>query len=335
MRRHNNLFNRIVEVDNLRLAYHKAKRGKSSKSFVVRFDKKAESSLLAIQDLLLTDSFKTSKYHTKWVYEPKKRLIYVLPFAPDRIVQHAIMNIVEPIWDNLLISDSYACRVGKGLHSGSKKCMEFVRKYKYCLKCDVSKFYPSIDHNILFKIIQRKIKCKPTLKLLEEIIYSIPCGKNVPIGNYTSQWFGNLYLNELDQHLKHEYHVKPYIRYCDDFVLFDNSKTFLNKMANNIKSFCREKLELTLSKCDLFPVTQGVDFLGYRHFPDYILLRKSTSKRVKKRLKLLPKLLAAGKITKEYFRSSIASTQGWLRWANTHNLSVALQLEDLAQIGRA
>lgn len=335
MRRHNNLFNRIVEIDNLRLAYKKAKRGKSSKSFVVRFDKKAESSLSNIQDILVGDSFKTSKYHTKWVYEPKKRLIYVLPFAPDRIVQHAIMNIIEPIWDNLLISDSYACRVGKGLHLGSKKCMEFVRKYKYCLKCDISKFYPSIDHNILFKIIQRKIKCKPTLKLLEEIIYSIPGGKNVPIGNYTSQWFGNLYLNELDQYLKHQYKIKPYIRYCDDFVLFGDDKQRLNSIANSIKSFCSEKLELTLSKCDLFPVTQGVDFLGYRHFPDYILLRKSTSKRVKKRLKLLPKLLAAGKITKEYFRSSIASTQGWLRWANTHNLSLSLQLEDLAQIGRA
>jgi retron-type reverse transcriptase len=332
MKRHGNLFNKIVEIENLKLAYKKAKKGKSTKSFVVRFDKNAEARLLDIQNILLTNYFKTSNYHTKWVHEPKRRLIYVLPFSPDRIVQHAIMNIVEPIWDNLLISDSYACRTGKGLHAGSKRCMEFVRKFKYCLKCDIAKFYPSINQDILFNIIQRKIKCKPTLNLLEEIIYSIPGGKNVPIGNYTSQWFGNLYLNELDQHLKHQHKVKQYIRYCDDFVLFDNSKQFLNDMASAIKTFCNEELELSLSKCDLFPINQGVDFLGYRHFPDYILLRKSTSKRVKKRLRILPKLLESGKVTLEHFRSSIASTKGWLRWANTYNFSISLQLKEMDYI---
>jgi hypothetical protein len=332
MRRHNNLFSKIVDIDNLILAYKKARKGKTKKSFVIRFDKNAEARIKNIQEMLINNSFKTSNYHTKWVYEPKKRLIYVLPFSPDRIVQHAIMNIVEPIWDKLLISDSYACRIGKGMHKGSKRCMEFVRKYKYCLKCDISKFYPSINHDTLFNIIQHKVKCSRTLQLFKEIIYSIPGGKNVPIGNYTSQWFGNLYLNELDQYLKHVWKVKPYIRYCDDFVSFSDSKVFLNELATAIKEFCRDKLQLTLSKCDLFLVTQGVDFLGYRHFPKYILLRKSTAKRVQKRLAKLPTLLEQGKITLESYVSSIASTKGWLRWSNSHNLAVSLKLDELVSV---
>jgi hypothetical protein len=207
--------------------------------------------------------------------------------------------------------------------------MEFVRRYKYCLKCDISKFYPSVHHDTLFEIIQRKIKCPETLWLLKEIIYSIPGGRNVPIGNYTSQWFGNLYMNELDQHLKHEWHIKPYIRYCDDFVTFSDDKTFLNDVAAAITEFVGTKLKMSLSKRDLFPVNQGVDFLGYRHFPNYVLLRKSTSKRVKKRLALLPRLLEKGRISLDSYRSSIASTMGWIKWSNSHNLGLSLRLKEL------
>lgn len=244
MRRHNNLFDQITSTDNLRLAYRKARKGKTSKSAIKRFDTAPEKRLARIQSQLIDGTFNTSRYQTKWVFEPKQRLIYVLPFNPDRIVQHAIMNVIEPIWDSMLISDTYACRSGKGIHAGSRRVMEFVRRYKYCLKCDVSKFYPSVDHDILFGIIQRKIKCRRTLELLQNIIYSIGGGKNVPIGNYTSQWFGNLYLNELDQYLKHKYRIKPYVRYCDDFVLFADDKAILNKMAHVIKDFVWTNLNL-------------------------------------------------------------------------------------------
>jgi retron-type reverse transcriptase len=319
MKRHGNLFNQIIELDNLWEAYRKARKGKSSKSAVKRFESSPEKRIIKIRDSLIDNTFTTSEYQTKWVYEPKPRLIYVLPFNPDRVVQHAIMNIVEPIWDKLFIDDSYACRVGKGIHKGSKRCMEFTRKYKYCLKCDISKFYPSINHDILFNIIQHKIKCKQTLNLLSGIIYSIEGENNIPIGNYTSQWFGNLYLNELDIYLKHTHHIKPYLRYCDDFVIFDDSKFFLNELTTIIKDFVGNNLKLTLSKCDLFPVSRGVDFLGYRHFKDYLTLRKSTAKRIKSRLTLLPKLLKQGKITVESYKSSIMSTLGWLKHCSTYN----------------
>ena len=332
MKRHGNLYGRITQTDNLMEAYRRARRGKTSKSAIKRFDQNPEERLVRIRQTLVDQTFKTSEYTSKWILEPKPRQIYVLPFAPDRIVQHALMNVIEPIWDNLLISDSYACRVGKGIHAGSRRCMEFVRRYKYCLKCDISKFYPSVDHDVLFDVIQRKIKCPETLWLINEIIYSMPGGKNVPIGNYTSQWFGNLYMNELDQYLKHEWRIKPYIRYCDDFVSFSDDKRFLNEVADAIKEYCADRLKLRLSKCDLFPVTQGVDFLGYRHFPNYVLLRKSTSKRVKRRLNLLPTLLEKGRISFDSYRSSIASTRGWLRWANSHNMGIALKLEELAGV---
>jgi retron-type reverse transcriptase len=329
MRRHGNLWPEIISKDNLKIAHHKAILGKKTMPNVIKFNSDVGGNLQNIQELLITKRFQTSSYYEKVIYEPKKRTIYVLPFNPDRIVQHALMNVIVPVWEGLFIEDSYACRAGKGIHLGSRRTMEFVRRNKYVLKCDISKFYPSIDQEILMAIIERKIKCRDTLWLIDEIVHSFPGGKNVPIGNYTSQWFGNLYLNELDRFVKSDLHIKDYIRYCDDFCLFHNDKAVLKEAAERIKKFISEKLLLKFSKCDLFPVAQGVDFLGYRHFNNYILLRKSTAKRVKKRLERLPKLYAKNEITAEQYRSSVGSTWGWLKHANTHNLTVSMKFEEM------
>jgi len=332
MKRHGNLFEKIVDMDNLYKAHYNARRGKSWQRAVIKFNEDIERNLIGIRNSLVGKTFTTSPYKTKFIHEPKLREIYILPFSPDRIVQHAIMNVIEPIWEGLFIYDSYACRIGKGIHVGSRKAMEFIRKNNYCMQCDIAKFYPSIDHEILFNIIKKKIKCKDTLDLLYDIIVSIPGDRNVPIGNYTSQWFGNLYMNELDQYLKKDCGAKCYIRYCDDFIVFSNYKEELNSLAGKIEEFLDSKLKLSLKKCSIFPVTQGLDFLGYRHFKDYILLRKSTSKRVVKRLRKLPNELYRGNITKDQLRSSLASTQGWLRWANTHNLQLSLEMDKLREL---
>jgi len=329
MKRHGNLFNRIMAEDNLRLAFVKARRGKSWQSAVKRVERGLEEHLAKLRKSLVNKTFCTSTYRLKVIHEPKTRTIYRLPLYPDRIVQHALMNIIEPIWDAMFIPESYACRQGKGLHAGSRRTMEMVRKYRYCLKGDISKFYPSIDHDLLFGLVERKIKCRDTLWLLGNIIYSLPGGKNAPIGNYTSQWFGNLYLNELDRFVKHTIRVRGYVRYCDDFCLFHDDKKFLHAALNQIRGFLAEQLRLRLSKEDVFPVSRGVDFLGYRHFPKYLLLRKSTAKRVKARLGKLPGLLARGKLTLEQFRSSLASTLGWLKWANAHNFKRSLGIDEL------
>lgn len=315
------------------LAYKKARKGKRWQRNVQKFELNVEGNLKKIQEILVNKTFRTSKYKTKVIYEPKQRDIYILPFYPDRIIQHAVMNIVEPLWDKMFISDSYSCRKGKGIHKGSQKTMEFVRKNSYCLKCDISKFYPSMNHDILFSLVKQKIKCHDTLWLLHDIIYSFPGKTNVPIGNYTSQWFGNLYMNELDKLVKQKYRVEHYIRYCDDFILFHNDKEFLSDMNKAINRFLKNDLQLTMSKCAVFPTVQGVDFLGYRHFPKgYILLRKSTVKRIRKRLKGIPHKLTYGYISYEQARSSLVSTSGWLQWANTYNLRTKLMLNNLLNL---
>ncbi len=334
MKRHGNLFERIVELDNLFLAYRRARGGKGWQDTIRIFEDDLDENILNIQDSLVNKTFTTSKYTERMIYEPKQRIIYKLPFNPDRVIQHALMNVLELIWEGLFIHDSYACRCGKGIHAGSRRTMDFIRAVGpqgYCLKMDISKFYPSIDHDILFEIVQRKIKCRDTLWLLEDIIYSIPGGKNVPIGNYTSQWLGNLYLNELDQFLKHGHKIRHYIRYCDDFLLLHQDKKFLGRMAEEIEAFLADRLALKLSKCDVFPVRNGIDFLGYRHFPKHILLRKSTAKRVKRRLADLPGQLARGEISVEQYRSSLASTEGWLRWSDSHNFRQVLEMDRLKE----
>lgn len=327
MKRHGNLWASIVSLDNLSLAYSRARRGKAWQYAVKATQKNLDRRLEALHHDLISRSFTTSPYKEKLIYEPKRRTIYSLPFYPDRIVHHALMNTIEPIWDRLFIYDSYSCRTGKGIHAGSRRTMQAIRRNRYCLKCDISKFYPSIDHDILFSLVQRKIKCRDTLWLLENIIYSVPGGKNVPIGNYTSQWLGNLYLHELDVLIKHDLKVRDYVRYCDDFCLFSNDLDAIHTWRGQIDEFLTSKLLLTFSKCDIFRTSQGVDFLGYRHFPQYILLRKSTATRIKRRLRRLPGMLAGGRITADQVRSSLASMWGWLKWANAHNLTMHIELD--------
>lgn len=332
MRRHGNLFSKIIDAENIRQAYYDAKRGKAKKAAIRWCEDHSDTVVSNIQGMLANKTFTTSHYRTMLIYVPKTRTIYDLPFYPDRIIHHALMRVLEPIWSGLFIADSYACLPGRGIHAGSRRTMEYVRKYQYCLKMDISKFYPSVDHDVLFDIAQKKIKCPDTIWLLKDIIYSVPDGKNVPIGNYTSQWMGNLYLNELDQFLKHDHHVKAYIRYCDDFLIFHDDKKYLGLMAQVIKEFLADKLKLQMSKCDLFPVSRGVDFLGYRHFPGHILLRKSTATRVKRRLRKLPLLLSGNKINSEQYRSTLASISGWMKWANTRNFQIHLQIESLRKV---
>lgn len=333
MKRHGNLWESFINKDNLHLAFKKARKNKNWQTKIKRLLPKEDQLIDSLQQSLISGTFTTSEYRTRKIYEPKERLIYILPFFPDRVVHHAIMNVLEPIWDNLLISDSYACRVGKGQHTGSRRCMQFVRRYKYCLKCDVSKFYPSVDHAILKAVIRKKLKDQRLLSILDNVIDSVEGGKNVPIGNFLSQWFGNIYLNELDMWLKHTMKVKAYLRYCDDFCLFSNDKAELHRLGAEIKAFCASKLALRLSKCEVFPTTQGVDFLGYRHFHQgYILVRKSTAKRMFKRLAKIPCRIAKGTLDHTRAVSQLASAEGWMKHANAHNLRKALKLEHLKEV---
>lgn len=314
-----------------------------------------------IHKLLVNKEYKVSEYYIKAIYEPKLRLIYILPFYPDNIIFHCIMRVLEPIWDSRFIYDTYSCRKGKGQHKGMLKSTIYVKKYKYCLKCDISQFYPSLNHRILKESFRWKIKDKDVLELLDLIVDSVSvreknldflkCCKasdkhmmeqklqtlkedfpegdfGVPIGNYPSQWFGNLYMNPLDILIKYHFHAKAYVRYCDDFVVYSNDKKWLHSVAVEIENFCKEKLKLKMSKCRVFPTKCGVDFLGYKAFPSgKILLRKRTAKRVHKQIKALWKELSYGNY--EQMLSKVGSRMGYLRYAKSYNFRLQIKIKEL------
>lgn len=314
----------VATLGNMMIGSHKAQLGKKKYNDVIEFNKNEEANVKQLGDDLLNRKYTTGKYRKKVIYEPKRREIYILSY-PHRIVQHALINILEPIFVKSFIKDTYSCIKGRGMHKASKRTTEFIQYNKYCLKMDIRKFYPSINHDILYSMFERKFKDEGLLWLLRDIVYSFPGETNIPIGNLTSQWFGNYYMSALDRFVKEELKIKCYIRYCDDFLLFSNDKAELNRAKYAIIKFLDEKLKLKLSKCDLFPVSRGIDFMGYRHFKNYLLLRKSTAKRNKKKLPKVYEKWKQGKISNDKFRSILDSIIGWAEFANCYHFLVSIK----------
>lgn len=254
MKRIGNLFDKVCTLDNLYLAHNKAKQGKGKRYGVILFEKDLDENLRQIQSELITGTYKTAEYQIFTIYDPKERIIYRLPFR-DRVVHHAIMNVLEQLWTSIFISNTYACIKGKGIHAALKhlkRDLQDIENTKYCLKIDIKKFYPSIDHDVLKVIIRRKIKDIKLLSLLDGIIDSAP---GVPIGNYLSQFFANLYLSYFDHWLKEEIKVKYYYRYADDVVVLGHSKYYLHSTLAEINNYITDKLNLQLKdNYQIFPV---------------------------------------------------------------------------------
>lgn len=318
VKRHGNLYDKICTWENLQLAFYKAAKHKKSKREVIKYEQNLEANLKELQQELLNCTYHTGKYREKVIYEPKKRIIYILDFK-HRVAQWAVLNVIEDIVVNMLIKDTYSCIKKRGMHKASMRTTEFLNQYDYCIKMDIHHFYPSVRQDILYKMIERKFKDKKLLYILKDIIFSFPGIRNIPIGNLSSQFLGNFYLKELDRYILEVLHCKAYIRYCDDFILFGNDKKQLHEWKHKIIKFLKDVLDLELSKCDVFPVKRGIDFMGYRHFKGYNLVRKSTAKRVKRRIPRAVKQLYTGEISPERFRSVIDSTLGWIDWADSYN----------------
>ena len=323
MKRYGNLYDTIISVDNLRLADEKARKGKSKSFGVKLFDKDKENNLQRLHEVLESGKFKTSQYSTFFVYEPKKRKIYRLPYYPDRILHHAIMNIMENIWVGTMTTDTYACVKNRGIHKCANKIKRDLKGEKdiYCLKTDIRKFYPSIDHNVLKCVIRKKIKDERLLKLLDEIVDSTD---GVPIGNYLSQYFANIYLSELDHIVKEKFHIKCYYRYADDIVMLSHNKEELH----NIEKFMKEYLlgmKLTLKgNWRIFPVAKnvndnhgcGIDFMGYVFYIEHTRLRKSIKKSfIRQAIKV-----NKHRSNKEYIIMYNSAWNGWCKHANAKNL---------------
>lgn len=324
------LYHKVYAFDNLHAAYRRARRGKRYRTEVLSFSAHLEENLLKLQLELANGSYRTGDYRCFEVREPKRRLVAALPFR-DRVVQHALCNIIGPIFDVRFISDSYACRVGKGTHAGADRVTAFLRRAQkandetWILKGDVAQYFPSIDHEVLIGIIGRTIRCEATMRLVREIVSSWHTpgqeGKGIAIGNLTSQLFANIYLNDLDQFVKHRLRQRYYVRYMDDFVVVGSGKTPLHSVRQNISEFLTEQLDLGLNtKTQVFPMAQGVDFLGYRIWPTHRLLRKDSVKRMRRKLRRFSEGYASGDVDLEQINMSVQSWLGHSRHANTHNL---------------
>lgn len=332
MKRYSNLYDQIISLDNLSAAFDRATKHKKWRYNIQRCIAHKAEIIQSIHTTLKRGHYHTSKYKTKIIHEPKERIIYVLPFAPDRVVHHAIMRVIEPIFERKLIYDTYACRIGKGQIKASDRCSEYTKKYRYVLQLDISKFYPSINHTILKQQLTTIFKDKKLLALLYEIIDSIEGNYNVPIGNFLSQWFGNIYLNVFDRYLIKQGFSKL-VRYCDDILIFSDDKNTLADLKNKAISFLHTELDLKLSRADIIKTSKGVKFLGYRHFPEgYRLLKKVTAQRIKRRLKHLPQKIESNKIRITKAKGQVASALGWLQHCNGYNLQQSLDIAYLCRL---
>jgi hypothetical protein len=308
MKRTGNLYNSIVSLENLYVASKKAQKGKTKHNDIINWNKDLDRNILELHKSLVEKSYAVPEYSIFIINEPKERTISKLPFK-ERVVHHAILNYLEPILKSCFISQTYSCIKGRGIH----KCLKDLNRALldkentiYCLKLDIKKFYPSIDNEILKAFLKRKFKDSDLLWLLGVIIDSC---RGIPLGNYTSQWFGNLYLNSFDHWIKEEKRIKHYFRYCDDLVILGKNKEFLHILRKSIQLCIGKNLKLELSKYQIFPViSRGINFVGYVSYHSHIMLRKS----IKKRLKRM--------IMKNPNRASIVSYKGWTLHANCRHL---------------
>ena len=290
MKRHGHLFEKITSYENLFCAFKKAFKGAGKTAEACAFHFALEPELLKLKEELVQGTYNPRPYHYFKIYDPKERTISVAPFR-DRVVHHAVVGVLEDIYEPCFIFDSYATRKGKGTHKALARARRFLKKNGYYLKTDVAKYFDSADHGILSDLLKRKIKDRKTLDLVRRIISNSDqsrgqrCGRGLPIGNLTSQFFANVYLNPLDHYIKDELGIKYYIRYMDDMVVFSESKEELKKVLAKMKTFLLEKLDLALhaNVTAINHRIHGLPFLGFRVFPNLVRIKPENLKRIKKR----------------------------------------------------
>jgi retron-type reverse transcriptase len=339
MKRQGNLWTAVTSFENLLLAAHKAQRGKRFRENVLEFNYHLESNLIALQTQLKTGSYQPGKYRTFEIFEPKPRIIAAAPYF-DRVVHHALCQVIMPIFERSFIRDSYANRVGYGTHRALQRFTHFARHNRYILQCDIQKYFPSIDRTILKSQLHSKIKCHETLWLIDTIIdngnhVSIPAQHfpgdtlltplerpiGLPIGNLTSQVFANVYLNGFDHFVQEQLKASKYLRYVDDFTLFSNDHSFLKAARESIEQYLANlRLKIHPIKSQLFETKQGANFVGFRVLPHQIRIRSDSLRRGRKRLRRNRLRVIAGRMSQEAFARSITSWLGHLQHGDTWQL---------------
>lgn len=284
------LFERMVAAENIFAAWEKFRRGKRKRPDVLSYEQNLEENLFDLQTDLKTGAYRHGTYQPFTVFDPKKRRIHKATVR-DRVVHQALVNVLEPIYERQFIFDSFSCRCEKGTHAAVRRLRLFLRRASsnntrtvYALKCDIKKFFDSVDHHLLFQFLAERVTDYRFLAVLWEIINSfrIQEGKGLPLGNLTSQLFANVYLHELDRFMKFQVQEKFYVRYCDDFVVVSTSRLHLEQLVRRLDGFLHRHLlvELHPSKVSLRTWAQGIDFLGYVLLPQATVLRTKTKRRM-------------------------------------------------------
>ncbi len=338
-------YDEVHDWNNLWLAWRKAARGKRGRPAAAHFEYRLEDNLVALQEELVAKSYRPGPYASFYIHEPKRRLISAAPFR-DRVVHHALCNVIEPIFERSFIADSYANRIGKGTHRALDRCQEFARRYRFVLSCDVRQFFPSIDHALLLARLQRKVRDPDMVWLIEQIVgsgvgvlseaydmvyfpgddlFAATRPRGLPIGNLTSQFWANCYLNPFDHFVQRELRCPAYVRYVDDFLLFGDDKRQLQEWQSAvIERLAGLRLTIHEERGQVRPVAEGISFLGFTVFPNRRRLKRRKGVAFQRRLQALAERYADGVITLD---DMTAAVQGWLnhvRYGNTAGLRKAV-----------
>ncbi len=322
-----NVYDKAISFDKILMAHKKARKGKREKKEVIKFEMNLEGEILRLEEELRYGRYKPQKYKEFKIYEPKERTIMASPYT-DRVVhQWYVENFIKPYFVPQFITTSYAGIENRGMHKASKDVQNAMRIAKkswneyYILKMDVTKYFQNIDKRILWDILKRKIKDKKLLWLTRTILLSTEGMKGLPLGNYTSQMFANIYLNELDQYAKHRLKCKFYFRYMDDIVILCKNKLVAQDNLEKLTSYLSKNLKLTFnSKTRIFKDIQGVNFCGYKINEHKLKIRNSSKYRMQRKLRLYTKKLKNEEITLPEIQKSIAGWLGYVKHADSYNL---------------
>lgn len=323
---HKHLYDQALTFSALYQAHKKARARKRYRTEVIEFEMDLEANLLALARELKNGTYRPMPYREFYVYEPKKRLIRAAPYR-DRIVhQWFVINFIKPVFGPAFISDSYACLEGKGMHRANERVQVFIKRAvkewpdPYIIKADVAKYFFNIDHDVLYGLVKRKITDQKVLWLMRTILNSAD-NPGIPVGSYTSQFFANVYLHQLDMFVKHELRVKMYARYMDDFVLVVKDKETASRLLKEIRSFLANKLKVSLnSKTQIFPVRQGVNFCGYKIKVTHKKIRDESKRRIKRKFRKFREKFRAGEMTSEEIRTVLMSWLGYAKKADSYGL---------------
>jgi len=346
VKRVGNLWSELISWENLVLASDKARKGKTNRPVVQRFDYNLENELIQLQDELTSFEYLPGEFKTFWITRPKPRLISAAPYR-DRVIHHALMNVLEPVLDRRFHPDSYACRKEKGTHAASDRCQQWLRKKKYFAHLDVEKFFPSIDHQIMKNIFRKFIKDSNVLNLMDMIVdcsaeqekvtnwfpgdnLLTPAERKsgLPIGNLSSQWFGNWYLNEVDHFMTAHLGIGAYVRYCDDIVIFDNDREKLKDAMFMLEDKMGE-MRLKIHKKDLHvhPSYKGLTFVGFRTKRTYKKLAKKNVQLFRRRLRWMLEAYQNGMLDDKDVKCRIEGWIGHAKQADSFRLIKSFDLD--------